>query len=428
MKSCSVAIVGAGPYGLSIAAHLRARGVDFRIFGRPMETWTMHMPVGMRLKSEGFASSLSDPESTFSLAAYCGQQGLPYADIGLPVALETFVAYGLEFQRRFVPELQDKKVSSIQRTPEGFRLLIEDGEAVVAGSVVIAVGLAYYQYVPPILSGLPGNLLSHSSEHRSVDAFKGREVVIVGAGASALDLAAGLHGVEADVQIICRESSVRIHDPPQPGLRSIIQRLRSPMTPIGAGWKSFWCVNAPQLFRRMPQSFRIAKVKQIAGPAGGWFIRDRVVGKVTIHTGVVVTEASMVEGRVSLRLADGAGSQRSLVADHVIAATGYVVDLRRLGFLDAAMQAGIDAVEHTPVLSANFESSVPDLYFVGASAANTFGPLLRFACGAQYTATRLSAHLARSCSRKVSAGRGDGKTRHSGSSAGPAMERTDSLQ
>ena len=62
MNNCQLAIVGAGPYGLSIAAHLRERGVNFRIFGTPMRTWREQMPRGMLLKSDGFASNLSDPQ------------------------------------------------------------------------------------------------------------------------------------------------------------------------------------------------------------------------------------------------------------------------------------------------------------------------------------------------------------------------------
>src|ERR1700760_1616078 len=88
MKVCDVAIIGAGPYGLSIAAHLRAAGVDFRIFGKPMGFWRDHMPDGMHLKSEGFASSLSEPSGKFTLGAFCKERGLDYADLGSPVPLE----------------------------------------------------------------------------------------------------------------------------------------------------------------------------------------------------------------------------------------------------------------------------------------------------------------------------------------------------
>src|ERR1700683_2015997 len=99
MAQCDVAIIGAGPYGLSVAAHLRATGVDFRVFGPAIQTWLNHMPKGMRMKSEGFASSLYDPKSQLTLGKFCQAKGIPYQDVGLPVPLETFCSYGLEFQQ-----------------------------------------------------------------------------------------------------------------------------------------------------------------------------------------------------------------------------------------------------------------------------------------------------------------------------------------
>src|SRR5579862_7242018 len=149
-----IVIIGAGPYGLSIAAYLKARGINYRIFGSPMYTWQTHMPAGMRLKSEGFASSLYDPASAFTLEAYCRQRGLPYADVGLPVPLETFISYGQEFQRKFVPELEGKSIISLGKFSEGFNVGVEGGESFAARKIVCAVGLCYFEYIPPVLSGL----------------------------------------------------------------------------------------------------------------------------------------------------------------------------------------------------------------------------------------------------------------------------------
>lgn len=172
------------------------------------------------------------------------------------------------------------------------------------------------------------------------------------------------------------------------------------MTGIGPGWKLFWCVNAPLVFRKMPQEFRFEKVRTVLGPAPCWFIKEQVVGKIPLNVDVRITEAKVLDGRVSLQLTDSRGTQSTLVADHVIAATGYKVDLRRLTFMDSDLQSAILSAEQTPVLSSNFESTVPGLYFVGTSAANTFGPLLRFAFGAGFTAQRLSRHLAKSADRR----------------------------
>ena len=400
MTECDVVIVGAGPYGLSIAAHLKARGVDFRIFGKPMHFWLTRMPKGMRLKSEGFASSLYDPDSTFTLEVYCKEKGIPYADLGSPVPLEVFISYGQEFQRRFVPQLEDKLVNSLRRSGENFQIRLEDGEIVSARRVVTAIGLTHFEHIPPVLATLPEEFVAHSSKHNTVDQFKGREVAVVGAGASALDLAALLHQAGANVQVVARKSVIRFHDPPEELEPSLIDRLRTPITGIGPGWKLFLCTNAPLLFRQMPQEFRLDKVRRILGPAPCWFIKDQVVGKVGLNVGVTVTEAKVQNGRVSLQLTDNVGARRILMTDHVIAATGYKPDLRRLAFLDPDLQSEVQSVEHTPVLSSNFECSIPGLYFVGVIAANTFGPLLRFAFGARFTARRLSRHLEKNADRK----------------------------
>src|ERR1700693_1479549 len=111
----NTAIIGAGPYGLSVAAHFRRRGIPFRIFGRPMDSWLNHMPKGMMLKSDGFASNIYDPDSEFTLKHFCAKRGIEYSDAGIPVRLETFSAYGLAFGERMLPELEDKLVVGLDR-------------------------------------------------------------------------------------------------------------------------------------------------------------------------------------------------------------------------------------------------------------------------------------------------------------------------
>ena len=143
-----IAIIGAGPYGLSIAAHLKAHGTPFRIFGKAMHAWLANMPKGMHLKSEGFASGLYDPDSAFALARYCEREGIRYSDLGVPTPLEVFSSYGLEFQKRFVPELEEKDVVLVEQWSPGFRICLGDGEAVTARKTVIATGLSGFERVP----------------------------------------------------------------------------------------------------------------------------------------------------------------------------------------------------------------------------------------------------------------------------------------
>ena len=355
------------------------------------------MPKGMRLKSEGFESLLYDPETSFTLRHYCQERNIPYADVGLPVPLETFTAYGMEFQKRLVPELENKVVTSVEVASGGFRISLGDRELFRRTSCGSCWHLSF-RICPPILATVPEEFVTHILQQSSRP-LQGREIAVVGAGASALDLRPCSMKAGASVQLIARRPAIRFHDPPGKKPPTLFERLRRPMTGIGPGWKLFFCANAPWAFHRLPDGYRLESVKKILGPAPGWFIKEQVVGKVPFQLGTDIEKASVENGRVQLELTNGNGTPKKIVADHVIAATGYRVDLGRLKFLNSKLQADIRTVEHTPILSSNFESSVQGLYFVGTSAANAFGPVMRFAFGAGYTARHLSEHLAKGFSR-----------------------------
>lgn len=389
-----VVIIGAGPYGLSLAAHLQAKKIAFRIFGRSMETWRSGMPRGMRLKSEGFASSLSDPGSTMTLSAFCQARNLPYADVGLPVELQTFSSYGMAFQSAHVPQLEELLVTELSREGSGFRVRLEDRTTVMARRVVMAVGIGHYQWLPPALADLPPEAVTHSSRVHDMEQFRDRDVVVVGAGASAIDVAGLLHETGSRPQLVTRRLHIPFQNPPEKKRRSLRKRLRQPRSGLGTGWRSLLCCEVPLLLHRMPREFRLNVVRKHLGPAPGWFMRDTIVNHVPAHLNATVTAAASHAGRVCLELEQG-GERRELAADHVIAATGYRVNLGNIPFLTEDLLSRVRCLEGCPELSSSFESSVPGLYFVGASAANSFGPLLRFACGARFASRHLSRHLAR---------------------------------
>jgi thioredoxin reductase len=389
------AIIGAGPYGLSVAAHFRQRGVPFRIFGRPMDSWLAHMPKGMMLKSDGFASDIYDPESAFTLRQFCAERGIEYADTGVPVHLDTFTAYGLAFRERMVPELEDKLVVKVDRLPSGFLLQLEDGETFQVRKVVLAVGITHFAYIPENLAQLPDEFLSHSARHREVAPFRGRNVVVVGGGASALDLAGLLQEAGARVQLVSRRQELKFHSQPTGKPRSLWQQIRHPQSGLGPGMRSRFFANSPMAFHYLPEGFRVKTVRTTLGPSGGWFIRDKVIGKVELHLGCTPQGAQVQNGRVHLRLLTANGSEREIVTEHVIAATGYRVDLERLKFLNSEIRSRFKTVQGSPVLSSSFESSVPGIYFVGVAAANSFGPVMRFAFGAGFAARRITQTIAK---------------------------------
>ena len=390
------AIVGAGPYGLSLAAHFKRQGIPFRIFGRPMDSWLRHMPKGMLLKSDGFASTISDPDNSFTLKQFCAEQAIEYADLGTPVRLDTFSAFGRAFKDRVVPDLEDKLVTGLERSPNGFSLRIDDGEVVATRRVVLAVGITHFAYTPPKLTQLPAGRITHSFAHHDLEPFRGRSVAVIGGGSSAIDLAALLHESGAQVQLVARATELKFHERQQTDRpRSLWERVRHPQSGIGPGLKSRFFANSPLGFHYLPESMRLKFVRTHLGPAGGWFAKDKIMGRVPLVLGYSVERAEMKGEKILLQLNGVDGSQREVSADHVIAATGYKVDLERLKFVSSELRSNIKAISGVPVLSSKFESSIPGLYFVGVAAADSFGPVMRFAYGATFAARRVAQTVAK---------------------------------
>ena len=386
-------IIGAGPYGLSIAAHLQGKGIPFRIFGRPMDSWTSHMPKGMMLKSDGFASNISDPNDDYTLGRFCAEKGIPYVDRGVPASLETFAAYGLAFCERKTPGLEDKEVVSVEPQQQGFVVRLETGEMIFTRRVILAVGITHFEYVPETISKLPQEFVSHSAYHADVERYRGRDVVVIGGGASALDLAGLMQEAGVHVQLVARRP-LKFHSKNDKA-RPWWDQLRRPPSGLGPGWKSYFFANFPNVFRYLPASLRLMTVRRVLGPSGGAFIKDKVVGKVSTLIGYTPAGARIQDGKVHLTLVNESGETRELVADHVVSATGYRVNLERLAFLNSDTRAKIKTIAGSPVLSNAFESTVPGLYFVGLAAANSFGPVMRFAFGAQFTARTIANAVAK---------------------------------
>lgn len=389
-----VCIIGAGPYGLAVAAHLTYVGIESRIIGSPMRRWLSQMPKSMFLKSEGCASSLPDPAGHYGLAQYCRQAGLSYSDYGDPLSREVFVRYAISFQKALVPHVQDVLVTGLRKLPDGFEVRLNSGETFRAAKVVVATGLDHMPYRPEVLRRLPPELWSHSADHYEFSKYKGKNVAVIGGGQSALETAAILREEGASASLVVRAPALAWNRIPATARRSLYSRLRRPRTRLGEGLKLWVYDNVPQLFHYLPQEVRISRVKATLGPAGAWWLKDRVVGKMPVFVGHHIEAADARNGRVAIRMADQGGRPSEIVADHVIAATGYRYDFQNLPFLDQRLKSEIQHEMQSPKLSSNFESSVPGLYFTSLASANSFGPVMRFLAGAGFTARRIASHIA----------------------------------
>ncbi|CDX43239.1 FAD-dependent pyridine nucleotide-disulphide oxidoreductase [Mesorhizobium sp. SOD10] len=391
-SSVDVAVIGAGPYGLSLAAHLRARGVEHRIFGEPMGSWKRSMPPGMLLKSYPWATSLSDPEAEFTLKSFCTERALPYDDELMPLPLSRFIEYGEAFQKHYVPSVEHKILMALEPSAGCFRATFDDGETVHARRVVVAVGLHPFKRLPHKAAHLPADLCSHSGEYGSLEPLDGKEIIVVGSGSSASDLAALLYERGVSVSLLVRRPQLDFAD--RPRVRTLFEHTAAPLSGIGHGWTLAICAKYPQLIRLLSKDLRVrlANIRAL-GPLGGAFMKDRVIGRVPVWLGRTLQSVETRDGKVLLDVTDTSGARHSMRADHVIFATGYKIDVGRLAFLNPTLLRQIRLVEGAPQLSAHYETSVPGLHFIGPAAANSFGPVCRFVYGTYHPARHLARYL-----------------------------------
>jgi hypothetical protein len=383
-----VIVVGAGPYGLGAGAHLREiKGLEVRVLGDPMSFWKNQMPIGMLLRSSWEASHLWDPKREFTLKAFQKASGM---SVVAPVSLERFVDYGLWFQRKAVPDLDRRKIGSLEKTSSGFRVTIEDGDVITSRRVVIAGGIFPFAWRPAEFNDLPSSLVSHTSEHHDLSQFRGKEVIVIGGGQSALESGALLHEAGAAVEIVTRIPQVRWL-----GWKKRIQSL-GPVSKLFYSWTDVGpagisrIVSLPGLMQRFPRNLQDRLRVRSVRPAGSYWLLARLKN-VLLSTGRTISSATEAGTRVRLRLDDG--SERT--ADHVVLGTGYRVDVARYNFLSPDILLKLKRTSGYPELGLGFESSIPGLHFLGAPAAWSYGPLMNFVSGTRYAGDALAKYITR---------------------------------
>jgi len=380
-SDCHVTIVGAGPYGLSSAAYLRAAGLETRVFGEPMAFWQNQMPAGMCLRSNWGASHIADPKQELTLDAYCRQNG---NHISKPIPLERFVNYGRWYQSQAVRDLEQRNVLSIDRSARGFKVVMADGEEFTSRRVVVAAGISAFAARPAEFAGIPSALASHTSEHNDLRKFKGQRVVVIGAGQSALESAALLKEAGVQVEVIARKRAltwVGLH--PRLHHLGVISKMLYSTRDVGPAGISR-LVAMPHLFRRFPRHFQERTAYRAIRPAVAGWLQARI-SDIPVTLGHKVVFAAVAGSQVRLRLENG--TER--IADHVLLATGFQVDISRYPFLSQSLTTQLKIVDGFPVLNRGLESSILGLHFLGKPAAWSFGPLLGFVSGAEFASNEL---------------------------------------
>lgn len=382
-EKLDVAVVGAGPFGLSVAAHLHGRRV--RTFGTEMETWRTCMPREMLLRSPWEETSLSAPEGAGTLDAWVRETGESRQE---PIPLGTFLRYSAWFAERFVQDRDPSRIASVEPGGSGYRLTTEEGTDVDARHVVVAVGVMPFAYVPPRLAEQLGDSVSIATGMENAERYAGKRVLVVGGGQAGLETAGLAAQAGATVELVTR-SRVRwfadreSHNPRGP-VRGRLYRLAYPVVGYGPPPLNRLVMN-PDLFAALPERARRSLSARVLRSGGSPWLREFVERSVSVSEHNTVEQVEHTSGGLVLRLADG--TEREV--DDVLVACGYRFDLDRLTFLSPEVRAGLATRAGWPVIDRFFRSSEPNIFFVGYAAEHRFGPLSRFVLGAEFTARRV---------------------------------------
>jgi FAD-dependent urate hydroxylase len=380
-----VAVVGAGPFGLSVAAHLAH--LRARAFGAPMQTWRTRMPPDMRLRSDWEETSLSAPGDRGSIDIWSRATGEPREE---PIPLHKFLRYADWFRESFVPENDPGDVAHVERAAGVFRITTAAGDEADARRLVVAVGVTPFPHAPSPFDAAMGERIGFAIDSQDYEAYRGGRVVVVGGGQGGLEAAALARRAGAEVEIVIRSQLRWFTDRepyrPRGPLQRRIYRLAYPVVGYGPPPLNRLALH-PDAFAALPGPLRRRAAGRILRAGGSPWVRGEIEGRVRVTEGVAVTGVERRDGYIRLELSDG--STRD--ADAVVVSAGFRFALDRIGFLSPAVRAGIAVRHGWPVLDRYFRSSDPDLLFVGFAAERRFGPIARFVSGSRFTAYRVRA-------------------------------------
>jgi hypothetical protein len=381
MQTTNITVIGAGPYGISAAAFLRAAGIETRVLGEPMAFWKNQMPAGMCLRSNWKASHIADPGKKATLDSYCEATR---KQVPAPIPLDQFVQYGIWYQSKLVPDVDRRSVTNVDTCDRGFKVTLADGEVYISRRVVLATGIANFAFRPQEFDGVPAAFATHCSEHSDLSRFRGQRVVVVGGGQSALESAALLHELGAAVEVIARQTALnwvglhrRLHH-----LGPVSWLLYSDRDVGPAGLSRL--VSMPRFFKRLPREFQDRAAYRSIRPAGSGWLQPRLQA-VRVTLGCKILSVTPTDSQLQINLSDGTNR----LVDHALLATGYRVNVSKCEFLPPHLQVRLATINGYPILTRGLESSIPGLHFLGKPASWSFGPLLCFVSGTEFAAKEL---------------------------------------
>src|ERR1035438_5513955 len=208
MQTTELLVIGAGPYGLSVAAHAKRSGINVIVTGETMAFWKRNMPSGMLLRS-GLDWHL-DVAGVYSLEAFLEEKHIPRESVE-PIPVEIFRDYAEWFRRGQKIEVQPSLIRQLRRVDGRFEAQCENGQSIRADRAVATPGLAPFPYIPSeIAAGLPQDRIHHTATLVDFRAVAGKRCLIVGGRQSAFEWAALMieNGAES-VDLVFRHDTPR---------------------------------------------------------------------------------------------------------------------------------------------------------------------------------------------------------------------------
>jgi thioredoxin reductase len=378
MQEVTLLVVGAGPYGVSVAARAIELGVDTVVVGHPLSFWTDHMPEGMFLRS-GTDWHL-DASGIDTFEAFVEDRGLSSADID-PVPIAVFLEYASWFQGRKHVSVRDQLVERLERNDHGFIAWLDDETQIAASAVVVAPGAAFFRQFPEWATLLPEGVGAHTCDLVRFQELAGARVVIIGGRQSAYEWAAllGEHDVE-------RVDIVHRHDVPR--FEHVSWKFVDPYMDETIKNRGWW-----RSLSATEQGAIARKFWEVGRLTLEWWLTPRLADP-RIHTwpGDQVVETAVTDGGThSAALSSG----DRLAFDHIVFATGYKADLPGVPYL-GALVGSLEVVDGFPTLDEAFQSSIPGLYVAGFASTRDFGPFFGFTKGCPAAATLIVDDVLRS--------------------------------
>jgi len=373
-------IIGAGPFGLSLAAYAKGHHIPHMVVGKAMDFWKSNMPYNMYLRSD--CSWHYDPFNEHTIDRYLQTINLKPADVE-PLALDFYLGYcdwfqqqkGIEVTPAWVQELHYID-NTADNTRPYYKAILQDGRTITATNVALALGFRYFRNIPePYTTLFPPERVAHTCDFVDLTKLKDKRVLIIGGRQSAFEWAALINEQDAE---------------------AVYLSYRHP-TPAFAQSDWSWVpplvdsiIENPRWFRRLAAEER-EQANQRLWAEGRLKLEPWLAKRITqecIHLfpETQVTDChELADGELEVALNNGT----TFIVDQIILATGYKVNVSQIPFLaEGNILAQLATLNGFPVLDKHFQSNLPGLFFTSMCATQAFGPYFGFT-----VSVRTSAHL-----------------------------------